>query len=122
MQTIQETRLTGRQSTRNNSNNRPLWPLTEAQWRARAAAAGYRLSTFIRLAGVSRSVFYREFAAAMGKSPQAWLDAERLRVAPVLLAACGSVKTVATGLGFASPHHFSKVYKRHYGHAPMSAL
>lgn len=57
----------------------------------------------------------RKFRDALNRSPQDWLNEERVRAAQSLLLLGTPIKQVAFGLGFKQPSHFSKQFKRYFG-------
>ncbi|GAB5388983.1 MAG: AraC family transcriptional regulator [Alphaproteobacteria bacterium] len=69
-----------------------------------------------REAGMSISVFHREFKQTVGETPLSYLKKLRLREARKLIVMAGmSAKQVAHQLGYASSSHFSRDFKRHFG-------
>ena len=55
---------------------------------------------------------------AMGKRPQTWLCEQRQSRAVELLQDGCNVKKTATLLGYKYATHFSREFKKHWGHAP----
>ena len=60
----------------------------------------------------------RHFLKAMGKRPQAWLCEQRQSRAIELLQDGYNVKKTAALLGYKHSTHFSREFKKHWGHAP----
>jgi AraC-like DNA-binding protein len=58
------------------------------------------------------------FHAATGRNPKRYLDDLRLARASALIDRGLKVAAVATALGFNTPFHLSKAFKRRYGRAP----
>jgi AraC-like DNA-binding protein len=56
----------------------------------------------------------------MGVSPRVWLFEQRQRQALELLRDGSSVKETAIILGYKSPTHFSRDFKKHFGYSPGS--
>lgn len=74
-----------------------------------------------RTAGISERQLERLFRRAMGCTPNRYYLDLRLRRARILLGQTRMpVMEVALACGFATPAHFSRAYKRHFGHAPRA--
>ena len=74
-----------------------------------------------RLAGMSRPVYARKFAQAMGESPLRYLTGQRMRRAAQLLTETRlSLSEVAARVGYDSEFAFNRAFKRHYFIAPGS--
>src|SRR5437762_2883875 len=84
-------------------------------WLGMAAQSFYRASLLAEALHISRRQLQRDIQELFGRSPQAWLDIERLLIAPGLLQTHRSVKMVAFALGFRQVSHFSRVFKLFYG-------
>lgn len=79
------------------------------------------LPRLARIAGLSSSRFHAVFRAAFGVAPARWIQERRLGRARELLA--GSelpVHEVAQRAGFQDPFHFSRIFKRREGLAPVA--
>ena len=79
------------------------------------------LPRLARIAGLSPSRFHAVFRAAFGVAPARWIQERRLGRARELLA--GSelpVNEVAQRAGFQDPFHFSRLFKRREGLAPVA--
>ena len=71
------------------------------------------------IAGVSERQLERLFRRALGCTPTRYYLDLRLRRARILLGQTRMpVMEVALACGFATPAHFSRAYKGHFGHAP----
>ena len=90
----------------------------QRQWIDWARRARYRSSPLASLLGVSARQLHRYMRALFGRSPQAWLDEQRLAQAATLLPRLRSVKMVSYELGFKQVSHFSREFKRRYGIPP----
>lgn len=77
--------------------------------------------TICRDVGVSRSQLYRLFAESDGVSRYI-LTCRLLKAHAALLSSAERVSNVAFAFGFSSHAHFSRVFKRHFGYAPGTAL
>ena len=76
---------------------------------------------FARIAGVSERQLERLFRRALGCTPTRYYLDLRLRRARILLGQTRMpVMEVALACGFATPAHFSRTYKQHFGHAPRA--
>ncbi len=69
--------------------------------------------------GVSREVLGRSFRAVLGRSPQVCLATWHMeQAAALLLDRRWSVTRVATALGFDTPSHFARAFRRRFGLSP----
>lgn len=74
-----------------------------------------------RAARLSRAHFTRAFAAAVGRTPGAWLLEERLARAADLLADPDlPLAAIAARTGFRDANYFGKAFRRVYGRSPGS--
>ena len=64
--------------------------------------------------------FHRNFRAATGKTPAAFVTAARLDRARALLGEGAPVKTAAAACGFSSPEHFTKSFSGAFGLSPAA--
>jgi len=93
-----------------------------AYWREMARKAGYNANVLAEELGISRRHLQRYTRKLFERSPQAWLEEQRLALAVGLLKEHRSVKTVAFELGFKQPNHFSREFKRHHGISPTQCF
>ncbi len=71
--------------------------------------------------GMTREHLTRLFARQAGEGPAAWLTRQRLAHARVLLLEPEvRIAAVARACGFASPAHFSAVFRGHIGNSPLT--
>ena len=76
-----------------------------------------------RAAGMSERGFRNAFREVTGVSPKVFYDRTRLSFAEELLKlGTRNVSEIAAQLGFSSPFHFSKAFKRQYGLPPARLL
>lgn len=74
-----------------------------------------------RMANVSESHFYRMFQVAMGISPMAFIERNRMETACARLRQSDiSITELALDLGFQTSQHFATVFKRHTGTTPTA--
>jgi len=78
------------------------------------------LNDLAYLCGRSLSSFKRDFYAIYQTTPATWMREKRLAKARELLRAGMGVKDVCYSLGFESPAHFSRLFKRHFGQTPRA--
>jgi len=88
------------------------------QWFELAQRARYRSVTLASLLSISPRQLHRYTRKVFGRSPQAWLDEQRLWMAAGLLRRWRSVKVVAYELGFKQVSHFSREFKLRFGISP----
>lgn len=79
------------------------------------------LDTFAQLCNCSLSTFKREFQKIYQTTPGKWLLAKRLERARILLQnPVKTVSEVAYESGFENLSHFSRVFRAHFGTAPVA--
>jgi transcriptional regulator GlxA family with amidase domain len=88
------------------------------EWARMAQQSAYRVGPLTRELKVSRRQLQRYTRQAFGKSPQQWLDAQRLIRAAEMLQQSFSVKAVCFELGFKQVSHFSREFKLYHGLPP----
>jgi len=80
----------------------------------------YTVDQMADLAGMSISVFRKEFQRIMGIPPKMHYDKLRMDHALRLLAEGMKIKEVAVAIGFTDPFHFSRSFRRLRGHSPRN--
>ena len=84
--------------------NGSLRAIAEADWAARATAAGWCVNALSAQCNVSVSGLERYFHDTKGQCPREWLNDERMRQ--------------AGELGYHGQHGFSLAFKKHHGYPP----
>jgi len=92
------------------------------KWHQMARQAGYKRDRLSALLEICPRQLQRVTLRVFGRSPQEWLDEQRLAAAAGLLRKHRSVKYVAFQLSFKQVSHFSREFKRHYGITPTAFL
>lgn len=78
-----------------------------------------RISTVSAIAGCSESRYYELFKNVTGDSPLNWFNRARMRWAGELLeSTSGSIKQIASQVGYEDPFYFSRLFKSVHGIAP----
>jgi AraC-like DNA-binding protein len=88
------------------------------KWEELARQANWSAATLAKKCGVSLRTLERYFLKAMGKHPQTWLCEQRQRQAIELLRDGCNVTKTATLLGYKHATHFSREFKKYWGHVP----
>lgn len=89
-----------------------------AQWLILARSSHYNARMLAEMCGVTLRQLERYFEGDLGRSPQDWLNEQRMVAARYLLAEIPLVKTVGIKLGYKRLSHFSRDFKRCYGITP----
>jgi AraC-like DNA-binding protein len=77
---------------------------------------------FAEVAGLSPRAFADVFERATGSPPKRYYHRLRLETArSLLMTGRYTVQRIADHLGFSSPFHLSRAYKKHFGHPPSKA-
>jgi AraC-like DNA-binding protein len=88
------------------------------KWIEAAEKSAYRPDRLAKRLHICRKQLERWTKLRFGKTPQAWLDEQRLCKALKLLKRNQPIKNVAQRLGFKQLSHFSRKFKMHHGLAP----
>jgi AraC-like DNA-binding protein len=81
-------------------------------------SADWRLEALAALCGVSRFHFLRAFRAATGLPPHAYQVQRRLHLARRMILDGVGLAEAAAAAGFADQSHFTRHFRRSYGHTP----
>ncbi|HXR46659.1 MAG TPA: helix-turn-helix transcriptional regulator [Candidatus Limnocylindrales bacterium] len=92
------------------------------QWLEMAQKSNYSATLLSKKLKVSPRQLRRFTHVDFGRSPQNWLNEQRLVRAGKMLKRLRSVKAVAFQLGFKQVSHFSREFKLQYGVAPTAFL
>jgi AraC-like DNA-binding protein len=85
--------------------------LGKEQWEQMAGMAIFNARELARLRGLSLRQLERLILRDLGRTPQEWLNEQRIIEARKLLLSGQSVKMVAFQLGFKQPSHFCRQFK-----------
>jgi AraC-like DNA-binding protein len=91
-------------------------------WRQLAKKTGYKSSSLARTLNVSPRQLRRYTRIVFQRSPQAWLNEERLLCAQQMLMNRRFVKGVSVDLGFKQTTHFIRVFKLRFGVTPTAFI
>ena len=80
-------------------------------WEKLAVTARYDARELARLCALSTRQLQRYFSRTLKRSPQEWLNEQRIEAARRLLLSGGPVKRVAFELGFKQVSHFCRQFK-----------
>ena len=84
-------------------------------------AAVHTVASLAAVAGMSRSVFARDFQESFAMSPMEFVAKTRLHHAAEMLRSSDvSIKVIAASIGFASRSHFSRAFRAAYGTDPRN--
>jgi len=81
------------------------------RWEQLAGTARYDAKEFAKLSNLSVRQLQRDFRQNLERSPQDWLNEQRVKAARQLLLSGQPVKAVAFELGFKQPSHFCRQFK-----------
>ena len=87
-------------------------------WPERAHAAKYNVKTLAKRCEVSTRTLERFIKLKFAASPHDWMIDLRMRRAVELLPETACIKETSDRLGYKNQNHFSREFKKHYGHAP----
>jgi AraC-like DNA-binding protein len=92
------------------------------EWLDLAHKSAYRASRLSRQVGVSRRQLERSMQKLFSRTPQEWLDEQRMALAVPVLQKHRHVKIAASRLGFKQASHFTRCFKLRYGLSPKAFL
>jgi AraC-like DNA-binding protein len=92
------------------------------EWTVMAEKSAYQAALLAKELQVSQRQLRRYTHASFGRSPQDWLNEQRLVKAAEILKRTRAVKVAAFDLGFKQLSHFSREFKLHYGISPAKYL
>jgi len=91
-------------------------------WRELARQSRYKAGSLAELLHISPWTLQRCIRRLFERSPQDWLNEQRLVLAAEMLPDCDSLKGLAYELGYKNESHFCHQFKRHYGRSPKDFL
>lgn len=86
--------------------------MTRQGWERLAETARYDAKELAKLCHLSVRQLERDFRRDLGRTPQDWLNEQRIKTAQMLLLSGHLVKVVAMELGFKQVSHFCRQFKR----------
>ena len=89
-------------------------------WKELAHEANWSATALAEKCGVSLRTLERHFLKAMDRRPQTWLCEQRQQQAIELLRDGCNVKETAKLLGYGHATHFSREFRKHWGHSPTT--
>jgi AraC-like DNA-binding protein len=90
------------------------------QWLLLARRSHYNAHALADICGVTMRQLERYFEGDLGRTPQDWLNEQRMVAARYLLMESPQVKAVGLKLGYKRLSHFSRDFKRCYGFTPST--
>ena len=81
------------------------------RWEQLAGTARYDAKDLAKLCNLSVRQLERDFRRGLERSPQDWLNEQRIKASQQLLISGQPVKVVAFELGFKQPSHFCRQFK-----------
>jgi len=92
--------------------------IKDSDWKERAKAAHYRVSSLACGAKTSRQYLHNYFLRRFRMSPKQWLDQQKLRDALPLLRDGDMIKELHEQFGFSHPNHLARAFRRVLGRNP----
>ena len=80
-------------------------------WKNLAGTAHYSARELAKLCAISGRQLQRQFHRELNRTPQDWLNEQRIDAARRLLTFGGSIKSVAFELGYKQVSHFCRQFK-----------
>lgn len=87
-------------------------------WPERAHDSKYCVKTLAKHCDVSIRTLERFIKLKFAANPHDWMIEVRMRRAAELLPETSCIKETSDQLGYKNQNHFSREFKKHYGHAP----
>jgi AraC-like DNA-binding protein len=87
-----------------------------------AAKAGFRAARLAQMLSLKRRRLERLTKRLFRRSPQAWLDGQRMIVAASYLKEGRPIKAAASDVGFKQRSHFARKFRIYYGLPPKEYL
>jgi AraC-like DNA-binding protein len=91
-------------------------------WKSLAGIAHYDARELAKLCAISLRQLERNFNRELNRSPQDWLNEQRIEAARQLLLSGGPVKRVAFELGYKQVSHFCRQFKAYNHMTPSQFL
>lgn len=79
-----------------------------------------RITALAKQTGYSASFIHHRFKKDFGMSPAKYIIGRKMKIARQKLLEGKSVSETASELGFYDQFHFSKAFKKHFGHSPSA--
>jgi len=92
------------------------------RWEQLAGTARYDAKELANLCNLSVRQLQRDFRHKLERSPQDWLNEQRIKAARQLLFSGQPVKAVAFELGFKQPSHFCRQFKSLHNLTPSQSV
>ena len=98
--------------------NRRLKDIEEQEWLKLAQQAEWSVSKLAKLSDVSVRGLELHFHKKMGRTPKKWLVEQRQKQGEQMMRDGPLVKQVALQLAYKQANHFSREFKKLWGHCP----
>jgi AraC-like DNA-binding protein len=92
------------------------------EWQGLAGDAQYNARNLAKLCGISNRQLQRRFQREFGRTPQEWLDEQRIKAAGQLLLLGEPLKKVAFDLGYKQTSHFCRKFKSKFKLTPSQFI
>ena len=91
-------------------------------WRGVIRKARFQVRAVMTMLQKTHKTLVRHLRPLTGKSPQKWMDEERMKAAPAVIVEHGCLKRAADELGLSDENQLSKKFKSFYGEPPIGYL